>query len=142
MFWFRFLLTQLTDRSPKRQKHTHTADASTHPTAGLNFDNFVDCIARLGLVGLARGTWSEMFPTTTERAEAIFLTTMGCLDNSVVSAHLHQHKKSQGLATSEYKGMTALTREHSLKGYEEEKRKAKQVRVGCGWRLGGRGIFF
>ncbi|GMH82472.1 hypothetical protein TrVE_jg604 [Triparma verrucosa] len=108
---------------------TKIAGASTHPTAGLNFDNFVDCIARLGLVGLARGTWSEMFPTTTERVEAIFLTTMGCLDNSVVSAHLHQHKKSQGLATSEYKGMTALTREHSLKGYEEEKRKAKQDRA-------------
>ncbi|GMI18538.1 hypothetical protein TrLO_g14891 [Triparma laevis f. longispina] len=108
---------------------TKIADASVHPTAGLNFDNFCDCIARLGLVGLCRGTWAEMFPSTTERVEAIFLTTMGCLDNSLVTANLHQHKKSQGLATSEYKGMTALTREHSLKGFEESKRKAKQDRV-------------
>mmetsp|Transcript_18973 Transcript_18973/g.37952 ORF Transcript_18973/g.37952 Transcript_18973/m.37952 type:complete len:597 (-) Transcript_18973:50-1840(-) len=100
---------------------TRVAEHSKHPTGGLNFAAFVDAVARLGLVGLSRGTWSEMFPTQQERVEAVFLTTMGVLDASVVEAHLHQHKKSQGLATSEYKGMTALTREHSLKSFEEAK---------------------
>ena len=56
-----------------------------------------------------------MFPTQKDRVESVFLTTMGILDTSLVGAHLHQHKKSQGMDKSEYKGMTALTREHSLK---------------------------
>ena len=93
---------------------TQIAEASVRPKAGLNFENFVDCIARLALVGLASGTWAEMFPTTAEKIEAIFLTTMGLLDGSLVNANLHQHKKSQGLSKAEFKGMTALTRDHSL----------------------------
>ena len=88
---------------------TQIARASLDPMAGLNFGNFVDCLARLALVAYSFGTWAEMFPSTTERIEAIFLTTMGVLNSSFVNANLHQHKKSQGLSKEKFKGMMALT---------------------------------
>jgi len=108
---------------------TQIADASTHPRAGLNFETFVDCIARIGLVGLSSGTWAEMFPSTTEKIEAVFLTTMGLLDGSLVNANLHQHKKSQALTKAEFKGMTALTREHSLKNFDRTRRRSMSAPV-------------
>ena len=88
---------------------TKIAGMSRDPKAGLSFSQFVDCICRIGLVGFASGTWAEMFPTSGEKVEAVFLTQMGLLDPALLSANLHNHQKSQGLCKAKFEGMSKLT---------------------------------
>ena len=106
------------------------ASAAVSPTAGLNFARFVDCLARIALVGFSVGTWSEMFPTSMERINALFLTQMGMLDNAVISANLHQHKQSQGVHRTVFEGMSKLTRQSS--GTGEGLKLSRQSSYGSG----------
>jgi hypothetical protein len=85
-----------------------------NPTAGLNFADFVDCLARIALVGFSVGTWADMFPSSIERINALFLTQMGMLDNAVISANLHHHKQNQIVHKTQFEGMSKLTRQSSV----------------------------
>ncbi|CAM9984921.1 unnamed protein product, partial [Scytosiphon promiscuus] len=76
-------------------------------TLGLNFGQFVDALARCGLIGFARGTGDEgvvatgvgglatgqgvgRFVSPAERTQAIFVETMRLLDREHVDANLHR----------------------------------------------------
>ena len=64
------------------------------PKSGLSFSQFVDCLARTGLVLLAKGQWGEMFSTKVEKVNGIFSTSMGLIDKTRVDRNLHFAQKS------------------------------------------------
>jgi len=69
----------------------------------------------MGLVGFSYGTWAEMFPTSMEKVQAMFLTQMGLLDPGLLNANLHNHQKSVGLSKIKFEGMGKLTKSATVK---------------------------
>lgn len=117
-----FPILRISNEEPKEWAHamrelwkepSKIAEAAMVPTAGLNFADFVDCLARIALVGFSVGTWAEMFPSSVDRINALFLTQMGMLDNALISANLHQHKQSLTVQSTKFEGMSKLTRQSS-----------------------------
>ena len=86
------------------------ANTAFSKSVGLNFKNFVDCLARIALVGYSAGNWVEMFPSSKERIEAMFLTQMALLDNNLMGNNVHTHQQNQGLASAKFEGFTKLSR--------------------------------
>ncbi|CAM9154519.1 unnamed protein product, partial [Hapterophycus canaliculatus] len=67
------------------------------PAPGLNFGQFVDAIARCGLIGFSVGIGSGIGDhrrpvSTAERIQAVFVETMMLLDREHVGANLHRQE--------------------------------------------------
>lgn len=71
-------------------------------TDGLNFDQFVDCLARCGMVAYSnsrRFNYDEMYPSLTDKVQAIFVTHMSLLDQRAWRLQLTAHRLTSKLET-------------------------------------------
>ncbi|CAM9777668.1 unnamed protein product [Choristocarpus tenellus] len=59
---------------------------------GLSFRQFVDAIARCGLLGFSVGRFAEVFTTLPQRVQAVLITKMDLLNHRKLASRLHNHR--------------------------------------------------